>query len=211
MRAWPSRPLVWLDNGGDAEVVIALDGETVASVPARGCTALTLPSGAHRLEARATSAPPAQERVVDEQRIDAHRGQRWIWNIGGVQRYAVYAMTYGKDHPGDEPRPVATSERLFVMPADVAPDFMQLLPSVLTVAHGTGEATARALDHFAAARRSLLLPYSMTMSTPPDKKDLRDLRTPRRAPSRTSSASSPIAAIRSSAGCTRGACRASRR
>ena len=152
VHAWPSRPLVWLDNGGDAEVVIALDGETVTTVPARGFTALALPSGAHRLEARASglraNGAPPKERVVDEQRIEAHRGQRWIWNIGGVQRYAVYTMTYGKDHPGDEPRPVATSERLFVMPPDVAPDFMQPLPSVLTVAHGTRESTARALYHF---------------------------------------------------------------
>jgi hypothetical protein len=148
VRAWPSRPLVWLDNGGDAPVAITLDGETVTSVPARGFTAVTLPSGAHRLEARMASGPQAKERIVDEQHIDAHRGQRWVWNIGGVQRYAVYTMTYGKDHPGDEPRPVATSERLFVMPPDVAPDFMQPLPPALTVAHGTREATARALYHF---------------------------------------------------------------
>jgi hypothetical protein len=126
VRAWPSRPLVWLDNGGDEEVVITLDGETVTSVPARGFTAVTLPSGAHRLEARTPSAP-GKERL---------------------QRYAVYTMTYGKDHPGDEPRPVATSERLFVMPPDVAPDFMRPLPSALTVAHGTREATARGLYHF---------------------------------------------------------------
>ena len=146
VRAWPSPPLIWLDNGSDGEVVVASDGETIARVPARGFTSVTLPSGAHRLEARSVAG--AVNAVIDEERLEAHRGQRWIWNIGGLQRYAIYTMTYGKDHPGDEPRPIATSERLFVMPPDVALEFMQPLPSVLTVAHGTKEATARALYHF---------------------------------------------------------------
>ena len=132
-------------------MVITRDGEIIASVPARGFSAVTLPSGAHRLQARVSElrgdARPS-ERVVDEQRLEAHRAQRWVWNIGGLQRYAVYTMTYGKDHGGDEPRPLGTSERLFAMPPDVVPDFMQPLPSVLTVAHGTKEATARALYHF---------------------------------------------------------------
>lgn len=141
VRAWPPAPLVWLDNGSDAEVVVASDGETIAHVPARSFASVTLPSGAHRLEARAQT-------LLDEEHLEAHRGQRWVWNIGGLQRYAIYTMTYGKDHPGDEPRPVATRERLFVMPPDVAPEFMQPLPPVLTVAHGTKEATARALYHF---------------------------------------------------------------
>jgi hypothetical protein len=139
---WVPAAVVYLDNGTDEEVMVSRDGEKVATVARGDFLALTLATGGHRLTA------VAGRRTVDEQRLEAHRGQRWVWNIAGRNRYAVYTMTYGEDQAVAGPREVRAGERLFAMPADVEGDFMQPLPSTVTAEHGTKTATRTGLYHF---------------------------------------------------------------
>jgi hypothetical protein len=139
---WPSRAIVWCDNGTDDDLVIRRDGDEVTRVQRHQFRKIELSTGEHRLDARAS------ERSIDEVLIDARRGTRSVWNVGGAQRYAVYTMTYGQDGNVDGPREIAVGERLFYLPADVAQDFMQPLPSTMLAPHGSTTATARALYHY---------------------------------------------------------------
>ena len=91
-------------------MLVFRDGDPALSVPHHELRALRLDAGAHRLSAR------SGDRIVDQQSLDARRGQRWIWNVAGKNRYAVYTMTYGQDRPVDQPREVGAGERLFAQP-----------------------------------------------------------------------------------------------
>jgi hypothetical protein len=138
---WPSPALVFIDNGSAEDVLVYRDGDPALSVPRYEFRALRLASGRHRLGARSVAG------VVDQQTIDARRGQKWIWNVAGKNRYAVYTMTYGQDRAVDAPREVGAGERLFAQPPDVAVDFMQPLPPSVTVGGGDKSAQQKALYH----------------------------------------------------------------
>jgi hypothetical protein len=141
-RLWPTPAALYVDNGTEQDVVVSRDGAEVAKVPRGGLRKLDLPTGGHRLTATAGG------RTVDEQRLEAHRGQRWVWSVAGRNRWAVYTMTYGQDAPAPAPREVGAGQRLFAVPDDVDADPGQALPPTVTAQHGTRTATARGLYHF---------------------------------------------------------------
>ncbi len=138
---WPAPALLFRDHGTDENVLVYRDGDPALSVPLHELRALPVETGAHRLSARSASA------VVDQQILDARRGQRWIWNVGGKNRYAVYTMTYGQDRAADGPREVGAGERLFIEPADLAGDLLRPLPSTVTVGRGQKSAVQKGLYH----------------------------------------------------------------
>jgi hypothetical protein len=140
-RLWPSPALLFIDNGTDEDLLVSRDGDPALSVPRHEVRRLSLRAGAHRLAAHGAAG------VVDEQTLDARRLQKWIWNVAGKSRYAVYTMTYGQDRAADEPREVGAGERLFAQPEGLAADFMQPLPSVVTVGGGEKSAVQKGLYH----------------------------------------------------------------
>jgi hypothetical protein len=138
---WPSPAQLFIDNGTDEDVLIYRDGDPALSVPRYEARALRLGAGAHRLSARGAGG------VVDQQTFETRRGQKWIWNVAGKNRYAVYTMTYGQDRAVDGPREVGVGNRLFVQPADLDADFLQPLPSTVTVGGRQKSAVGKGLYH----------------------------------------------------------------
>jgi hypothetical protein len=138
---WPAPARLFIDNGTDTDVLVYRDGDPALSVPMHEMRPLPLAAGAHKLSA---SGPGG---VVDQQTLEARRGQKWIWNLAGKNRYAVYSMTYGQDRAVDGPREVGAGLRLFAQPDDLSADFLAPLPSTVTVGHNQKSAVARGLYH----------------------------------------------------------------
>lgn len=138
---WLKPVIVYCDNGTNEDVTVKVDGVETVGVPRHEVRRLDLAPGARRLAATMGG------RTTDEWRLDGARGQRWVWNVAAANEYAIYTMAYGDKREAAPPRPLATGLGHFVLPAEVAQEFMQPLPSTVTVSRGTKEATQKGLFH----------------------------------------------------------------
>ncbi|MDB4966376.1 MAG: hypothetical protein JWN44_2065 [Myxococcales bacterium] len=139
---WRKPVVVYCDNGTNEDVTVKVDGAQPQEVPRHDFRALTLSPGAHALVATSGG------RTVEEWRVEGLRGQRWVWNVAARNDYAIYTMSYGDHRETAPPRQLTSGLAHFVMPAEVAQDFMQPLPSTVTVSHATKQATQQGIYHF---------------------------------------------------------------
>jgi hypothetical protein len=143
----PKAVTIYLDNGGDLDVVVAADDGQRIAVPHWDFRSLSVSPGPHRLTARAPSGHTVDEQLIVGGKRDTWTGQSYVWNIGGFSHYAVFTMVYGVDFDPGPPVAVGEGERVFAIPDGVGTDFLGAMPRSKKVRPSTRSATEKRVYH----------------------------------------------------------------
>ncbi len=122
---------LYLDNGGDVELRVSVDGKAPVAVAAHSWEKFDTGSGHHTLVATHVDG-----KAVDEQALDAtgdpYLGDAYVFNIGGMNHYAVYTAKYSTrigvaEDDGIAPEKIADA-RVFAVPVGVGREFASAFP-----------------------------------------------------------------------------------
>ena len=130
------------DNGTAGTARVKVDGKQIASVAAYqlGATA-QIPVGKRQVEILGAGNKTLDKRTIDVPTTYSTA----IYNIAGVNHYAVYTMGYGSAKVASPRRPLP-DKRFFVRESGVG-ELGAGFPSVVKVRKGTGGTTMSVLGH----------------------------------------------------------------